>query len=195
MNDLRYACRMLLKSPGFTIVAIATLALGIGLNTAIVSLINDLFLRPLSFKEPDRLVRMYSNARERNLLELNISIPRFEHFRDSQTVFENFGAENLAIAFTLTGLGDPQQLLGGQVTSNWFDILGVRPIRGRKHFRTSCWLPVRERSTRSWMRRPPWPRQVQRAEPVRQVQQLAHDASGLACNLQERERHHRAPCV
>ena len=131
MSDLRYAFRMLLKSPGFSIVAIATLALGIGLNTAIVSLINDLFLRPLSFKEPDRLVRMYSNARERNLLELNISIPRFEHFRDSQTIFENFGAENLAIAFTVTGLGDPQQLLGGQVTWNWFDVLGVRPIRGR----------------------------------------------------------------
>ncbi|HEX4641130.1 MAG TPA: ABC transporter permease [Chthoniobacterales bacterium] len=131
MSDLRYAFRMLLKSPGFSVIAIATLALGIGLNTAIVSLINDLFLRPLSFKEPDRLVRMYSNARERNLLELNISIPRFEHFRDCQTVFENFGAENLAIAFTLTGLGDPQQLLGGQVTSNWFDVLGVRPIRGR----------------------------------------------------------------
>ena len=131
MSDLRYAFRMLLKSPGFSIVAIATLALGIGLNTAIVSLINDLFLRPLSFKEPDRLVRMYSNARERNLLELNISIPRFEHFRDSQTIFENFGAENLAIAFTVTGLGDPQQLLGGQVTWNWFDVLGVQPIRGR----------------------------------------------------------------
>jgi predicted permease len=131
MNDLRYAFRILLKSPGFSVIAVATLALGIGLNTAIVSLINDLFLRPLSFKEPDRLVRMYSNARERNLLELNISIPRFEHFRASQTIFENFGAENLAIAFTLTGLGDPQQLLGGQVTWNWFDVLGVRPIRGR----------------------------------------------------------------
>ena len=131
MNDLKFAFRKLRESPAFTIIAVITLALGIGLNTAIFSLINDLFLRPLPFKDPQRLVRMYSNARERNLLELNISIPRFQHFRDSQTIFENFGAENLAIAFTLTGLGDPQQLLGGQVTWNWFDVLGVRPIRGR----------------------------------------------------------------
>src|SRR5436853_211598 len=100
MNDLRYALRMLLKSPGFSFIAIATLALGIGLNTSIFSLIDDLFLRPLPFKEPQRLVRMYSNARERNLLELNISIPRFQHFRESQTIFDGFGAENVATAFT-----------------------------------------------------------------------------------------------
>jgi len=66
MNDLRYALRMLLKSPGFSFIAIATLALGIGLNTSIFSLINDLFLRDLPFKEPGRVLHMYSNARERN---------------------------------------------------------------------------------------------------------------------------------
>ena len=130
-SEIRYAVRMLLKTPAFSVIAVVTLALGIGLNTAIFSLINDLFLRPLPFKEPNRLVHMYSNARERNLLELNISIPRYQHFRDSQTVFDGFGAENVATAFTLTGLGDPQQLLGGQVTSNYFEVLGVRPIRGR----------------------------------------------------------------
>jgi len=130
MTDLRFALRQLLKSPGFTFLALVTLALGIGLNTAIFSLITDLFLRPLPFKDPQRLVHMYSNARERNLLELAISVPRFQHFRESQTVFDGFGAENVS-AFTLTGLGDSVQLLGGQVTSNYFDVLGVRPIRGR----------------------------------------------------------------
>src|SRR5438045_9080591 len=85
MNDLLYALRMLLKSPGFSFIAIATLALGIGLNTSIFSLINDLFLRDLPFKEPGRVVHMYSNARERNLLELAISAPRFQHYRDAQT--------------------------------------------------------------------------------------------------------------
>src|SRR3989440_10813163 len=130
MNDIHFASRQLRKSPGFTFVAVLTLALGIGLNTAIFSLINDLFLRGLPFKEPQRVLHMYSNARERKLLELAISAPRFQHYRDGQTIFDGFGAENV-FAFTLTGLGDPVQLFGGKVTSNYFDVLGVRPIRGR----------------------------------------------------------------
>lgn len=130
MNDLRYALRMLLKSPGFSLIAIATLALGIGLNTAIFSLINDLFLRSLSFKEPQRVVHMYSNALERKLLELAISVPRFEHYRQSQTVFDGFAGESVT-AFTLTGFGDAVQIFGGRVTWDYFDVLGVKPIRGR----------------------------------------------------------------
>ena len=130
MNDLRFAFRKLRESPAFTLIAVLTLALGIGLNTAIFSLINDLFLRPLPFKDPARLVHMYSNARERKLLELAISAPRFMMYREGQTIFEPFGAENV-FAFTLTGLGDPVQLFGGRVTANYFDVLGVRPIRGR----------------------------------------------------------------
>ena len=130
MTDLRFALRQLLKSPGFTSLALLTLALGIGLNTAIFSLINDLFLRGLQFKEPGRVVHMYSNARQRNLLELAVSVPRFQHFRASQKIFDGFEGENI-IPFTLTGLGDAVQLFGGKVTSNYFDVLGVRPIRGR----------------------------------------------------------------
>jgi len=130
MNEFRFALRQLRKSPGFTVIAVVTLALGIGLNTSIFSLIDDLFLHPLPFKEPQRLLHLYSNARERNLLELPVSVPRFQHFRESQTIFDGFAAENPS-AFTLTGLGDPVQILGGQVTSNYFDVLGVRPILGR----------------------------------------------------------------
>src|SRR6184192_637215 len=130
MNDVRLAFRKLRQSPAFTFIAIVTLALGIGLNTAIFSLINDLFLRPLPFKDPERLVHMYSNAREHNLLELPISAPRFQHYRDGQTMFDGFSGENVS-AFTLTGLGDAVHLFGGRVTSNYFDVLGVRPIRGR----------------------------------------------------------------
>jgi len=139
ITDLRFALRQLLKSPGFTFLALLTLALGIGLNTAIFSLINVLFLRGLPFKDPERVVHMYSNARERNLLELAISAPRFQHYRDGQTIFDGFGAENV-FAFTLTGLGDPVQIFGGKVTSNYFDVLGVRPIRGRN------FLPEEEES-------------------------------------------------
>src|SRR5436853_7460701 len=130
MNDVRFAFRKLQQSPAFTFIAILTLALGVGLNTAIFSLINDLFLRSLPFKEPARVVRMYSNARERKLLELAISAPRFQHYRESQTIFDGFGAEN-QFAFTLTGLGDAVQIFGGRVTPNYFDVLGVSPIRGR----------------------------------------------------------------
>src|SRR5438105_2654638 len=130
MTDLRFALRQLFKSPGFTLLALLPLALGIGLNTAIFSLINDLFLRRLPFKEPGRVVHMYSNARERNLLELAVSVPRFQHFRASQKIFDGFEGENI-IPFTLTGLGDAVQLFGGKVTSNYFDVLGVQPIRGR----------------------------------------------------------------
>src|SRR5438270_392759 len=130
ISDLRFAVRQLLKSPGFTLLALITLALGIGLNTAIFSLINDLFLRPLPFKEAQRVLHLYSNAKDRNLLELPISAPRYQHYRDGQTIFDGLGGENI-LAFTLTGLGDPVQLFGGKVTSNYFDVLGVRPIRGR----------------------------------------------------------------
>jgi predicted permease len=130
MTDVRFAFRQLFKSPGFTLLAVLTLALGIGLNTAIFSLINDLFLRGLPFKEPQRVVQVFANAKDRNLTEIAISAPRFMHDREGQPLFDEFAAEN-GIPFTLTGLGDPVQLNGGRVTANYFDVLGVHPIMGR----------------------------------------------------------------
>ena len=130
MTDLRFACRQLLKSPGFTLLAVLTLAVGIGLNTAIFTLVNDLFLRRLPFQEPARLVHMFANRKQSNLTEIAISVPRFKHYRDGQTIFSSFAADN-GVPFTLTGVGDPVLVNGGRVTSNYFDTLGVRPIRGR----------------------------------------------------------------
>jgi predicted permease len=130
MNDIRFAFRKLRQSPAFTSIAVITLALGIGLNTAIFSLINDLFLRGLSFKEPSRVVHLYGGDKSRDLVDIGISAPRFQHFRDGQTVCESLAGENF-FAFTLTGLGDPVQVFGGRLTSNYFDVLGVRPILGR----------------------------------------------------------------
>src|SRR5262249_18119830 len=129
-TDLRFAFRQLRKSPGFTLLALVTLAIGIGLNSAIFSLIDDLFLRGLPYKDPHRIVHVYANAKERDLNEIPLSGPRFLHFRRAQTVFSDFAAENFS-AFTLTGLGDPVQVFGGRLTSNYFSLLGVRPIRGR----------------------------------------------------------------
>jgi predicted permease len=130
MNDIRFAFRKLRQSPAFTAIAVLTLALAIGANTAIFSLINDLFLRGLSFKEPRRVVHFLSNAPDGKLVDLPLSLPRFQHYRAGQAICEDLAAENL-FAFTLTGLGDAVQLFGGKVTSNYFDVLGVHPIRGR----------------------------------------------------------------
>ncbi len=130
MNDIRFAFRKLRQSPAFTTIAVITLALGIGLNTAIFSLINDLFLRSLPFKEPSRVVHLYGGDKARDLVDIGVSAPRYQHFRDGQTIFDDLAAENF-FAFTLTGLGDPVQIFGGRLTSNYFDVLGVRPIRGR----------------------------------------------------------------
>jgi predicted permease len=128
--DLRFALRQLFKSPGFTLLAVITLTLGIGLNTAIFSLINDLFLRSLPFKDPGRLVQFHSGEKTAEALEWPLSAPRFQLYREGQTLFDGFAADNGGAA-TLTGLGDPVQIGAFRVTANYFDVLGVRPIRGR----------------------------------------------------------------
>jgi len=129
MTDVRFAFRQLFKSPGFTFLAVLTLALGIGLNTAIFSLINDLFLRGLPFQQPTRLLHVFSHFKEQTV-DFPLSAPRFTHFRDGQTIFDGFAGEN-GIAATVTGLGDPFQVPIFKTTSNWFDVLGLRAIRGR----------------------------------------------------------------
>src|SRR6266487_5750992 len=130
MNDLRFALRQLRKSPGFSALAIITLAIGIGLNTTIFSLINDLFLRGLQFKEPSRVVHLFGGDKSRDLVDIGVSAPRYELFREGQTVFDGLAAENFFL-FTLTGLSDAVQVFGGRLTSNYFDLLGVHPILGR----------------------------------------------------------------
>ncbi len=144
MNDLKFALRQLRKSPGFTLVAVLTLALGIGLNTTIFSLVNDLFLRRLPFKEPSRIVHLDNGDKTRDLADVGISAPRYQLYRDGQTIFDGLAAENSAgqnsSPFTLTGLGDPVQIFGGRLTSNYFDLLGVHPILGRN------FLPEEEES-------------------------------------------------
>ena len=130
MTDLKFAIRQLLKTPGFSALTVLTLALGIGMNTAIFSLVNDLFLRGLSFSKPDEVVVLQAEAKERNLTQLNMSVPRFWHFRDGQTVFSDFAADT-GTGFIMTGNGDPVQLGGANVTANYFDLLGVKPLRGR----------------------------------------------------------------
>src|SRR5437660_385078 len=129
MNDIRFAFRKLRQTPAFTFIAIVTLALGIGLNTAIFSLINDLFLKGLPFQEPERVLHILTKGKDRTD-EFKMSAPRFMLYRDGQTIFSGFAAENQEAA-TVTGLGDPLSVPIFKATANWFDVLGVRPIMGR----------------------------------------------------------------
>jgi predicted permease len=129
MNDIRFAFRKLRQSPAFTAIAVITLALGIGLNTTIFSLFNDLFLRGLPFREPTRLLHVFCKFKDQRV-EFPLSAPRFYHFRDGQTIFDGFASEN-GLAATVTGLGDAFQVPIFKATANWFDVLGVRTIRGR----------------------------------------------------------------
>ena len=92
-TDFRFALRQLLKSPGFTLLALLTLTLGIGLNPAIFSLINDLFLRGLPFREPARVLHVFSHFKEQTV-GFPLSAPRYIHFREGQTIFDGFAAEN-----------------------------------------------------------------------------------------------------
>jgi len=129
MTDLRFALRQLRKSPGFTLLAVITLTLGIGLNTAIFSLINDLFLKGLPFQEPSRVLHLQTRFKERTD-DFPMSAPRFMHYRDGQTAFSGLAAENFSAA-TVSGLGDPFQTQVSKTTANYFDVLGVHPIMGR----------------------------------------------------------------
>src|SRR6185369_4335906 len=111
MIELRYAIRQLLKSPGFTLVAITGLALGIGANVAFFSVVNSVFLRPLPYHQPDRLVRLRSTNEAQRLTRAGFSYPRYQAVAERQQVFSDLSLA-AGDAFTLTGRGDPEQLIG-----------------------------------------------------------------------------------
>ncbi len=123
---MRYAIRMLAKSPGFTAIAVFTLALGIGANTAIFTIANALLLRPLPYKDADRLVRIDTERGRAGYL----SYPYFTALSDHNRSFSGvaiYGQES----FNLTGHGEAEQIGAERVTWNLFDVLGVRPVAGR----------------------------------------------------------------
>jgi putative ABC transport system permease protein len=130
MNDLRFAFRQLLKDPGFTAVAVLTLALGIGANTAIFSVVNAVLLRPLPYEQSDRLVWIWENNLSKNIPINPASPGNFNDWRDQSQAFETLSAwegEN----FNLTGGGEPERVLGAKAFANFFAVLRVQPILGR----------------------------------------------------------------
>jgi predicted permease len=129
LQDLRYAVRTLKKSPGFTIVTVLTLALGIGANTAIFSVANAVLLRPLNYKDSDRLVQLSHHYKKTNG-EGDVSAIGYTHYRDNSKSFESIGAGN-EWSVNLTGAGEPERLNGIVVTHNFFQTLGVEAAKGR----------------------------------------------------------------
>ena len=143
--NLTHAFRQLRKTPGFTLIALLTLALGIGANVAIFSAINTLFLRPLNFAEPDRLVRLWSSFPDRGLDQANLSYPRYEYLRDQLDGVTDLSAQAFT-GFVLTGRGEPQQALANSVSDRFFPLLGVSAQLGRT-FRPEENLPGAARVT------------------------------------------------
>lgn len=130
-SSIRFALRALFKSPSFTAIAIATIALAVGANTALFSVFDRLVLRPIDLPESDRLVRIWINNPDRNLLGSFLSVPRYEMIRDTQQSFASLAASTFS-GHTLTRENaDPEQLTTFSVTASWVPALGLQLARGR----------------------------------------------------------------
>jgi putative ABC transport system permease protein len=129
-TDFIFAWRTLLKRPVFTVVAVLTLALGIGANTAIFSVVNAVLLRPLPLKDPDRLVTFWHSAPEKGIRHVDLNDAMFAYYRDRTRTFEGLAAYESA-EFSLTGSGDPEVVSSASVTYNYFNVLGREPLYGR----------------------------------------------------------------
>ncbi len=125
-QDLRFGARMLLKQPGFSLIAVVTLALGIGANTAIFSIVNAVLLRPFPYPAPERLVILGEYISSES-----VSYPNFVDWRAQHTVFDGISAVRGNESFNFTGSGEPERLQGRLVSAEFFSTLGVKPLVGR----------------------------------------------------------------
>jgi putative ABC transport system permease protein len=127
-QDIRYGARMLLKNPGISVIVIIALALGIGANSAIFSVVNAVLLRPLPYEESERLV--FLNEKSPVLDEMSISYPNFTDWRTQTQTFEKIGVYNRA-SYNLTGTGEAERIVTGQVSADLFSVLRVNALHGR----------------------------------------------------------------
>ena len=130
MQDVRHAGRMMAKAPGFAAIAILTLALGIGANTAIFSVVNTLFLHPPGVAHPEQVVVQRARYAKLGLKNIVVSAPDFAQVRDSKQIFAAAALETGA-NFNYTAGEFPERLRGAQVSWQWFDVFGAKPILGR----------------------------------------------------------------
>ena len=140
-EDLRYSLRVLARSPSFTLVAVVGLALGIGANSAIFTVMNAVVLRPLPYKEAERLVLLWQLNRQNGDHEIKASAPDYIDWKEQNTVFQNIAAfnANSGLGLNLSGAGHPVRISATSVTGNLFSVLGVTPALGRS------FLPDEER--------------------------------------------------
>jgi len=132
VQDVRYAVRMLMKSPGFTAIAVLTLALGIGANTAIFTIVDAVLLRPLPFKDPSRLVMLSESFKSLGFLEVPASPPDIAVIERTQKSFTPLGAfQNKG--FDLSGGGEPEHIAAARVSASIFPMLGIQPLLGRTY--------------------------------------------------------------
>src|SRR5215471_8251978 len=130
MNDLKFAFRQLRKSPGFTFVVIITLALGIGANAAIFTLVRGVLIKPLVNRDEDRLIYIRQSAPGTRTENSTWSIPEIQDIKAGVKSLSEFG-DFSTIAFTVLGLGEPREVNGGVVNGSYFDVMGLRPVLGR----------------------------------------------------------------
>ncbi|MDQ3258175.1 MAG: ABC transporter permease, partial [Acidobacteriota bacterium] len=129
-QDLRYGLRTLLAKSGFALVAVITLALGIGATSTIFSFVNGILLRPLPYQDSERLVLLDETAPKRGIPSMGVSFPNFVDWREQNGVFAGVAAYDDR-SFAFIGGGEPEQLSGAIVSHNAFEILGVTPMLGR----------------------------------------------------------------
>jgi putative ABC transport system permease protein len=129
-NDVRYGIRSLLKQPAFTAIAIATLALGIGANTAVFSVVNAVLLRPLPYDDPSRLVTIWEQSPQRDMYEMPVSLANLRDWVDQNSTFEQIAAYTFT-ELNLTGNGEPARLLAVRSSANLFPLVGGRTVLGR----------------------------------------------------------------
>ncbi len=129
-QDVRFGIRMLARNPGFTAVAVLTLALGIGANTAIFSMVNGVLLRSLPYRQGDRLVVLRQQQPGAKIDNLRFSVKEILDYREQNQTMDEV-VEYHGMEFTLLGRGEPQRVLTGVVSANFFDVLGVKPLLGR----------------------------------------------------------------
>src|SRR5690348_1434189 len=129
-QDLRYGLRQLHRNPAFTLLAVVTLALGIGATTAIFSILDAIVLRPVPYKDPGRLAVLWTDNLRKNLHAERTSYPNFEDWRRQNRTFEDMAFASAVIAF-LTGGEGSERILTARATPNFFSMLGIRPSLGR----------------------------------------------------------------